>query len=127
MSLYDFYIKNNVPSLKNNKTIVTVPYPRLVSSSRVQNYMSDFKEQMEELGLNDEMIDVPICLTIKLYRDSMRRFDVDNSASTIMDSLMHSNFITDDSLVYDLHIKKCGVDKENPGARIIVDLWEEEK
>lgn len=121
MSLYYFTIKGNVPALKNSKIIVTKPYPRLLPNKTVTAWNKSAKQQMRELGLENEGIDFPISLTMIIYKGTAHHYDVDNVTSTVMDLLTHVGFYKDDSLVYFLSVEKRGIDKDNPRVEIEIN------
>lgn len=119
--MYNFTIYGDCPSLKNNKVIVIKPYPRLIPSKRVQQWNKSAKEQMKKLNLFGEMLDIPITISVDVYKGSKRDYDLDNVVSTIQDMLMHSKFINDDSQFQEIHVYKSGVDKENPRVEISIN------
>lgn len=118
--LYNFTLYGDCPSLKNNKTIITKPYPRLVSSARVQAWNKEALRQMHDLGLFGEHFTDNFHMMLKVYKPSARKYDLDNVASTVMDLLMHAEFIEDDSQIYILTVYKCETDKKNPRVEITI-------
>lgn len=122
--LYKFCIQGNVPALKNGKVIVTKPFPHLVANSRVQEYMNNFVVQMKDDGLYGELLDMPLSITMKFFRETRHKYDLDNAASTVQDSLMKAKFLEDDSQIKALHCYDGGYDKDNPRVEIGVDIYE---
>lgn len=119
--MYNFTLYGDCPSLKNNKTIITKPYPRLVSSARVQAWNKEALKQMTDLKLFGEHYTEPFELVLNVHKPSARKYDLDNVASTVMDLLMHAEFIEDDSQVHRLVVNKCETDKENPRVEIQIN------
>lgn len=122
--LYKFCIQGNVPALKNGKVIITKPFPHLIANDKVQRYMKNFVEQMKKNGLYSEMLDMPLSVTMKFFRETRHKYDLDNAASTVQDSLMKSKFLEDDSQIKALHCYDGGYDKDNPRVEIGVDIYE---
>lgn len=62
----------------------------------------------------------PVAVTISLYPKTKRRRDLDNVASSILDTLVDAGIIADDDLT---HVERLAImfmeyDKENPRAEI---------
>ena len=121
MSLYNFTIYGNIPALKNGKIIITKPYPHLVANSRVQAWNKSAIEQIEDLGLKDENLTQDLSLSIKIYKDSDRRYDADNCITTVQDVLTKSHFIKDDSQFQIIRAEKMSKDKNNPRVEVTID------
>ena len=121
MSLYEFAICGNIPALKNGKIIITKPYPHLVANSRVQAWNKSALKQLEAMGLKNENLSQDLSLSIKIYKDSDRRYDADNCITTVQDVLMKAKFVKDDSQFRIIKAEKMNKDKDNPRVEVLID------
>lgn len=120
-------------SKKNSKRIVTnwrTRRPIIVSNRNAKNQEAamgwEFREQAKRegwrsLGLKRAgSANVQYQISIKVWQKDLRRRDLDNQATAILDGLVVAGVIPDDScdLVPNLAIEYKGVDRTNPRAEI---------
>lgn len=96
----------------------TMPYPpsvngywkpfrnRIILSKRGREYRKDALESLSKQGLQGELIESNVIVSIILNPPSKRRYDVDNYCKGILDALTHAEFWRDDEQVYKLIISK---------------------
>lgn len=128
-------------SKKNSKRIVTnwrTRRPIIVSNRNAKNQESamgwEFRDQAKREGwpaLNKSKKDLANCqfyIDIAVYQKDLRRRDLDNQATAILDGLVVAGVIPDDSCdaVPKLAVEYKGVDRENPRAEIKIKeiLWQ---
>jgi len=98
----------------------TMPYPpsvngywkplinRIILSKRGREYRLNALESLRKQGLQGELIEGNVVVSITLNPPSKRRYDVDNYCKGILDALTHANFWLDDEQVHKLIISKGG-------------------
>ena len=62
-----------------------------------------------------------LSLTVDLYPPNERRYDIDNRLKVLLDSLMHSKVIADDSQIHRLFVQKMDTIE---GGQVIVKVSE---
>lgn len=118
-----------ITSKKNSKQIIfnrRSGTPMLISNRRAKqqenNMADDFQTQAEDAGWNLEAPaeNVAFDITIYIWNKDHRRRDLDNQATAILDSLVASGVIPDDSceMVPRLVVEYKGIDNEDPRAVI---------
>jgi len=120
-------------SKKNSKRIVTnwrTRKPIIVSNRNAKNQEAAMgwefraqarKEGWRSLGLKrKDSAERQYKIEIKVWQKDLRRRDLDNQATAILDGLVAAGVIPDDScdLVPKLSIQYQGVDVENPRAEV---------
>ena len=96
----------------------TMPYPpsvngywkpfrnRIILSRRGREYRVNALESLSKQGLQGELIEGSVIVSITLNPPSMRRYDVDNYCKGILDALSHADFWIDDEQVHRLVVSK---------------------
>lgn len=140
-----WFIPNNVPSLKNSK--VRTKNGRIVSSKYVNKYLqllgiasysasrkelfdyktrpNQFKAILETFPKFKES-DYPIKIGFHFIRKTKAKFDFNNANQLILDLLTAGDYIIDDNMDYILPFpleidgKYYSVDKNNPGVIITI-------
>ena len=120
-------------SKKNSKRIVTnwrTRRPIIVSNRNAKNQEAamgwEFREQAKKegwpaLGRNrKDLSNNQYKIDIAVWQKDLRRRDLDNQATAILDGLVASGVIPDDSCdaVPKITVEYKGVDRENPRAEI---------
>lgn len=120
-------------SKKNSKRIIKnwrTHKPMIVSNRNAKNQETamawEFRDQavLEKwpaLNLDpEELANHQFRVEIKVWQKDLRRRDLDNQATAILDGLVASGVIPDDScdVVQKLTIEYKGIDKEDPRAEI---------
>lgn len=59
-------------------------------------------------------------VSISLFYDSKRRYDVDNRVKPVLDALTKAGVWNDDSQVDMIRVRRCEIDKKNPRAEVVV-------
>lgn len=128
-------------SKKNSKQIVMnrrTNKPTIISNKNVRTMESDmvgqFRKQAYEEGWQvtkavkldgEEPKKFAVC--VEIYEESLRRHDLDNQLTSLLDGLVDALVLPDDSFDYvpHLEVNYGGLDRENPRAEI--DIWELEE
>jgi Holliday junction resolvase RusA-like endonuclease len=119
-------IKGNVPSQKNRKIISVnraTGRPFLRSAPAVKEWQESALYQIKAQWKNCKVTGYPISLVVVVYFDSLRRRDLDNALSSIMDALVAAGVIEDDNVnfVDSISVQYGGHDKLNPRVEIHLD------
>ena len=120
-----------VTAKKNSKSIVTnwrTGRPMIVSNHRAKKQESDmawaFVEQATQGGWHrgDGHENSTFSVEIKVWNKDLRRRDLDNQATAILDALVNAGIIPDDGVDYvpRLSVEYQGVDREDPRAQVKV-------
>lgn len=125
----------NTPSKKNSKRVYAVKgrsYPVVLPSAI---YTKWHKINMKRLpdcisypgkGENDKILSFPlpskVRISVKFYRDSLRRWDYSNALESVQDILVDAGILTDDS-AEELCIGAIthDIDRENPRAEVVLE------
>lgn len=119
-------INGNVPSQKNRKIISqnrATGRPFLRSAPAVKAWQAEAELQLRAQFKGYQVTDYPITITVVIFWDSLRRHDLDNGLSSIMDALSSAEIIPDDNVNYVecVTVSYGGHDKEHPRAEIYID------
>lgn len=119
-------ILGNTPSQKNNKQIFYNPKthkPFITSNPRVKAWHKSAYAQLVEQFKGYVVTDYPITISVIFYRDTERKYDLDNAYSSVADALTLAGVIEDDnvSFIECVTLQHGGKDKINPRAEIYFD------
>ncbi len=119
-------IPGNTPSQKNNKEIAfnRATGRRFVrSNDRVMVWKEIAVTELQNQFRGYVVTDYPITIVLAFFFDNLRRHDLDNAASGVMDALVAAEVITDDNVNYIecLTLQYGGHDKLNPRCEIFLD------
>lgn len=123
-----------VYSKKNSKRIIVnrrTGRPQIISNQRAQEMeaamVKEFQAQMAETKWEAD-VNTTYDVTIYIWAKDRTRRDLDNQATSILDALVAAGVIPDDSTKYvtSLCVEFMGVDKNDPGARVIVNKEDED-
>lgn len=116
---------------KNNKRIITNPRtgkPMLISNAKARDQEDamawSFKTQAPQAWLRYAVHpETRVEITIHIWEKDHRRRDLDNQATAILDALVLSRVIPDDSsqIVQKLTVEYMGVCKAQPRAEIQIE------
>lgn len=110
-----FYLRGNIPSLKNGKDIVTArrkdkktgeikSFSTLIPAAAVQDYYKEHKGQFYENKVAFltavRGLPLPVSLEFTFIRSSLRRFDFINATQIICDLMVEYGYFPDDDSVY---------------------------
>jgi Holliday junction resolvase RusA-like endonuclease len=114
-----------VLSKKNSKRVIrnrSNGKIMLVSNKAAKNNENDMTDQfrMQTLGQTSPIEKCEI--SIALYEPNKQRRDLDNQATSILDSLVRAEVIQDDSYkcVVAVGVKFAGIDRKDPRAEITI-------
>lgn len=62
---------------------------------------------------------------MRLYYNTLRRYDVDDRVKPTLDALTRVGVWADDSQVDDQRSTRCGIDRDNPRAEVVVSVLDE--
>jgi hypothetical protein len=118
--MIEYFIKGNVPSLKNSKRW-TGKY--LISSKRVLEYEKETKYQYEAIALlltgELEKCKKPYRISFKFVRNSKHKFDYINAVQLPLDLFVKYRILVDDNADEVIPVfQRYEYDKENPGVYI---------
>ena len=112
---------------------LTLPYPpsmntywrkwrnRMVISDHGRRYRRDVALLVHQhRGRFEEPVRLGVA--VDLWQPDGRRRDIDNTQKCLLDSLVSSEVIGDDSQIDELHIKRCGVDRRNPRVEVTIEV-----
>lgn len=119
-------ILGNVPSKKNSKRIVTNKKsgkPFIISSEIHGDWHKSAIPQMQTQWRGYEVTEYPIGITMIFWWKDLRRHDLDNGVSTILDALKDAGVIEDDyyKFVNCIQAQYGGLDRTNPRVEIYID------
>ena len=119
-------ITGNVPSQKNRKIISqnrATGRPFLRSAPAVKAWQAEAHQQLTEQFRGYVVTDYPITIALVFFFDNLRRHDLDNAASGVMDALVAAEVIADDNVnfIECLTLQYGGHDKLNPRCEIFLD------
>lgn len=119
-------IPGNVPSQKNRKIIsrnARTGRPFLRSAPAVKEWQEMAFGELQRQWNGYRMTDYPISVSCIFYFDNLRRHDLDNALSSVMDALVAAGVIEDDncSLVDCITLQYGGLDKINPRVEVFFD------
>jgi Holliday junction resolvase RusA-like endonuclease len=119
-------IPGNTPSQKNNKEIAfnRATGRRFVrSNDRVTAWKEIAVTELQKQFRGYQVTDYPITIALVFFFDNLRRHDLDNAASGVMDALVAAEVITDDNVNYIdcLTLQYGGHDKLNPRCEVFLD------
>lgn len=119
-------ISGSTPSQKNKKTISlskATGRPFLRTDPKVKEWQEKACLELKMQFKDYKVTNYPISATLIFFYADNRKHDLDNSASTVMDSLVNSGVIEDDNIHFIdcLTLQYGGVDKANPRAEIYLD------
>jgi crossover junction endodeoxyribonuclease RusA len=102
MSDYEF----TLPFPPSINTLRACVRGRMITSKKGREYFEDVAADIGGLGLYWKQIDRPVSVSITLNPPTLRKFDVDNYAKAILDSLTKCGFWLDDDQVHRLTLIK---------------------
>lgn len=119
-------IEGNVPSQKNRKIISqnrSTGRPFLRSAPAVKEWQASAAVQLQVQWRGLKITGYPISLVVVVYFDSLRRRDLDNALSSVMDALVAAGIIEDDSVAFVscISVEYGGLSRQNPRCEIHID------
>ena len=114
-------ISGTTPSKKNSR--INTRSGRSFPSKRFTDWEKPALLELQTQFKGLKVTDYPISLTLVFYNSDRRRHDLDNQASSILDTLVKAGVIEDDNqnFVNSIHLQYGGLDKENPRCEIFLD------
>lgn len=112
-------IEGEVPSKKNSRRLVVAgSHLKSLPSKNYDTWHRDALWQLKKV--KPYVGEYPVSLTITIYPGTKRRKDLDNVASSILDTLVDAGIIVDDDIshVETLSVMFMEYDKANPRAVI---------
>ena len=123
----------NDPFPESTETVrITTPFPPTLNHNVARNGKRYFRDKnydafIELVGYEWRRVqprkwDVNrrFAISIQLFYDSKRRYDVDNRVKPILDALTKAGVWQDDSQVDDVRVTRCGIDKEKSRAEVAI-------
>lgn len=114
-------VTGTTPSKKNSRinTRSGRSFPSAIFSAWEKTALPELTKQFDGLKITQ----YPVTVTMIFYNPDNRRHDLDNQASSILDTLVKSGILEDDNQnkVDCIQLQYGGVDKENPRCEIFID------
>jgi Holliday junction resolvase RusA-like endonuclease len=110
-------IQGRIPSKKNSTWTVMVRGRAIrLPSQKYKEWNNDAKQQL----IGQDKIPNGSHLVLHFYMPDKRRADLTNKAESIMDTLVDSGLLEDDSyqIIPNLMLEFMGIDKENPRCEV---------
>lgn len=119
-------ISGDCPSKKNGKRIVTnkkTGKPFMISSERHNNWEKEALVELKNQFKDYKIVDYPISVTAVFYNGSLRRKDLDNQISSVLDVMVKAGVLEDDNVKFvdSIQLQYGGLDRENPRSEIFID------
>ena len=121
MNVKEITITGRIPSKKNSRNLFVSKgvKPRIMNlpSNKYAEWHAQAEEQVQKqffcVGTTDD-------IQIDFYMPDKRRCDLTNKAESVMDLLVDTGVLHDDSwqCTGALYLKPCGVDKKNPRVTV---------
>lgn len=121
MNKIQIQLKGRIPSKKNSKQFFIAGGRPILAPSK--NYKLWHEEQMWVLSKNKPKKPIEnFTVQIVFRAPDKRKTDLSNKAESIMDLLVDAGYITDDNWFCcpKLNLSLEGINKENPGADVII-------
>ena len=128
--MIQFTIKGNTPSKKNSKRVFCRgKYPVVLPSQLHENWHSEAlpdliiaRQSEKKASLSRFPIENVQCIVLTFYRSTKRKYDLTNSAESIMDLLVDGGILEDDNMdVLPKVILRHGEkDKDNPRCEVFI-------
>jgi Holliday junction resolvase RusA-like endonuclease len=112
-------IRGEVPSKKNQRQLVIAGgRVRSIPSERYTNWHTAALWQLK--GVKPYAGSYPVTVSISIYTGSKRRADLDNKASSVLDTLVDAGIIADDDIshVDQLEVLFIDIDKKDPRVMV---------
>jgi len=114
-------IHETVPSKKNSRIVnrkTGKSFPSKIFTAWEKKVLPELKKQSQE-----PVTTYPVGITMIFYNDNNRRHDLDNQASSVLDSLVKAGILEDDNQtkVETLQLQYGGIDKHNPRCEVFID------
>lgn len=119
-------ISKNTPSQKNGKQIYinkATNRPFITSNQRVKDWHREAYFELTKQFEGLKVTDYPIELSVVFWRDSKRKYDLDNAYSSVADALTRAGVIEDDNInfISCVTLQHGGIDRENPRAEVFLN------
>jgi Holliday junction resolvase RusA-like endonuclease len=114
-------ISDTTPSKKNSR--INTRSGRSFPSKRFSAWEAVALPELKEQFTGYKVTDYPIALTMVFYNGDLRRHDLDNQSSSILDTMVKAGVIEDDNQKYVdcITLQYGGVDRENPRCEVFLD------
>lgn len=114
-------ISGTTPSKKNSR--INTRSGRSFPSKRYTEWHKTAIEELTEQFKGLVITGYPISVTVVFYNADLRRHDLDNQISSILDTLVDAGVLEDDNqkFVESIQLQYGGHDKINPRAEIFFD------
>lgn len=115
-------LAGEVPSKKNSRRIVLAGTKvRSLPSVNYEQWHKDMLWQLKKV--KPYAGEYPVSVVISLYPGTKRRKDLDNVASSILDTLVDAGIIVDDDITHveSVHVGFEEYDKDRPRALVWID------
>ena len=101
------------PIIRNGK-------PRIIKSAKVREYLDKNYMLIHRQLIGNLMIGNNVIMQIDLHPPTLRSYDVDNRAKSVLDTLSKANFWVDDDQCESLLLNKCQKEK---GGFVDIFIW----
>lgn len=114
-------VSGTTPSKKNSR--INTRSGRSFPGKRFSDWEKTAIPELVQQFKDYVVTNYPVSVTMIFFNEDKRRHDLDNQSSSILDSLVKANIITDDNQNYVdcVQLQYGGVDKINPRCEIYLD------
>lgn len=114
-------ISDTTPSKKNSR--INTRSGRSFPSKRFSAWEAVALPELAEQFAGYKITGYPIAVTMVFYDGDLRRHDLDNQCSSILDTLVKAGVLEDDNqkFVDTITLQYGGLDRENPRCEIFLD------
>lgn len=114
-------ISGTTPSKKNSR--INTRSGRSFPSKRYTEWHGKALAELADQFKGFKITDYPIALTVVFYDGDLRRHDLDNQISSILDTLVDASILEDDNqkFVDCITLQYGGLDRTNPRCEIFLD------
>ena len=88
-------------------------------TNQARDYRADVGQRILAEGLKWRTT-APVDITLKLYFRDKRKSDISNRIKSLEDALEAAGVFQNDYQVDDLHVHRCGVDRDNPRVEVTI-------
>ena len=94
---------------------------RMILTKRGRDYRQSVIDKCKELGIDNDLIECNVSISMVLNPPTLRKYDIDNFCKSLFDGLTKAAFWVDDEQITHLNIKK-GIKVKGGNVKLKIDL-----